>query len=110
MFGIFKKKASVKNSMDRELIEKNSGAVDALIVLAYDDQVKAKLKDLKEQIKYIMPLVEEKAYSMDKKISALIGDAKIELSKYNGEEKTATKINNLLKEIEVLVAERKALA
>ena len=109
MFGIFKKKASVQNTMDRELIEKNSGSVDALIVLAYDDAMKAKLKALKEQIKYIMPLVDEKAYNMDKKVSALIGDIKIELSKYNGEEKVAVKINNLVKELEVLVAERKAL-
>ena len=109
MFGIFKKKASVQNTMDRELIEKNSGAIDALVVLAYDDAVKAKLKALKEQVKYIIPLVDEKAYSMDKKVSALIGDIKIELSKYNGEEKVAAKITNLIRDLEVLVAERKAL-
>ena len=110
MFGIFKKKAAAQNLKDRELIENNAGAIDALIVLAYNDEIKAKFKALKERVKYIIPLVEEKAYSMDKKISALIGDIKIELSKYNGDEKGTVKINNLVKELEVLVAERKALA
>ena len=109
MFGIFKNRKAEKNQADRDLIAANSGAVEALVILAYNDELKAQLKDIKEEIKYIIPLVADKAYTMDKKISGIIGDLKIEFTKYDGEEKSSVKIGNMIRDLKVAIAERKAL-
>ena len=109
MFGLFKKKDSAKNKLDRDLIEVNSNSIDALIVLASDAKMIDELKALKEEIKYIIPLVDDKAYSMDKKIGGIIGDIKIELYKDKDDEKAAAKLERLFKDLKVAVAERKAI-
>ena len=109
MFAFFRKKKSVKNQNDRELIEVNSNHIDTLIVLASDEAMKNELKELKEVIKYIIPLAGDKAHSYDKKISELIGDLKIELTKDKDDEKSAAKIANLVRDLKVAVSERKAL-
>ena len=94
---------------DREMIEKNSKDIDTLLVLAKDEEFKVELKKLQEQIKYIIPLPESKAGDYDKKIKNAISDLKIELVKDKDDEKAVAKINALLRDLKLLVAERKAL-
>ncbi len=101
----FKKKSKAEsNKKDRDLIEANSQKMDALIVLA-DEELKKDLEKIKEEIKYIIPLTDDKAYKMDEKMRNLIDDIKIELVK----DKSAVKVANLIKDLRVMIAERKAL-
>ena len=109
MFGLFRKKASVKNQNDRELIEVNSNTVDTLVVLASSEEMKTELLELKETIKYITPLTGDKAFSLDKKIGGIIGDLKIEMTKDKKDEKSADKVADMLRDLKVAIAERKAL-
>ena len=101
----FKKKSKAEsNKKDRDLIEANSQKMDALIVLA-EEELKQDLEKIKEEIKYIIPLTDDKAYKMDEKMRNLIDDIKIELVK----EKSTVKVANLIKDLRVMIAERKAL-
>ena len=78
IFKMFKKKTNEeKNTDDRELIAANAEAVKAMIALASDEDVKAELMKLENEIRYIIPLTEERAMNADKKIKNLIGDLKI---------------------------------
>ena len=85
MFFFKKKTNAEKNKTDREMIESNSKMMEALIVLTDNADLKAEFKIIEEQIKYIIPLPEDKAADADKKIknadnsysettSAYIGD------------------------------------
>lgn len=106
----FKKKtAAVRNKNDRDLIEENAKAIDALLVLASADEVKTELKDLQEQIKYTTSLATDKAYAADKKIKHLIEDLKIEFVRDKEGDKAAAKINGLIKDLKLAVVERKNL-
>ena len=78
--------------------------MDALIVLA-EEELKQDLEKIKEEIKYIIPLTDDKAYKMDEKMRNLIDDIKIELVK----DKSTVKVANLIKDLRVMIAERKAL-
>lgn len=101
----FKKKSKAEsNKKDRDLIEANSQKMDALIVLA-EEELKQDLEKIKEEIKYIIPLTDDKAYKMDEKMRNLIDDIKIELVK----DKSTVKVANLIKDLRVMIAERKAL-
>ena len=101
----FKKKSKAEsNKKDRDLIEANSQKMDALIVLA-EEELKQDLGKIKEEIKYIIPLTDDKAYKMDEKMRNLIDDIKIELVK----DKSTVKVANLIKDLRVMIAERKAL-
>lgn len=106
---IFKRKTNAqKNMNDRELIEKNAGAIGTLISIASEDMVE-ELKLLQEEVKYIIPLVDSKAYDIDKKIRNLIDDLKIEIVKAKEGEKAQTKISGIIRELKLKIAERKAL-
>ena len=109
IFNFFKKKDSVQSKNDRDLIANNTVAMEGLLAITEDEDVKAQLKVLKEKIKYTTALTEEKGYSVDKKIAGVIGDLKIEITKNKGDEKSSAKIENLLKELSALVAERNAM-
>ena len=101
----FKKKSSgVKNSEDRELIERNYRLVDALIVLSSDEELTEQLGDVKEKLKYLTPSENSKVYDMDKRITNAIQDMKILLTK-----DAVPKAKTALKEILVLVAERNSI-
>ena len=101
----FKKKSKAEsNKKDRDLIEANSQKMDALIVLA-EEELKQDLEKIKEEIKYIIPLTDDKAYKMDEKMRNLIDDIKIELVK----DKSTVKVANLIKDLRVMIEERKAL-
>ena len=106
----FKKKTNnVKNNNDREIIEANASAMEPLFVLAKDEELKAEFKKIQEQIKYIIALPDSKAMDYDKKIKNAISDIKIELVKDKNDEKAVAKIQSLISDLKLLIAERKAL-
>ncbi|MBQ8725850.1 MAG: hypothetical protein IJY84_01965 [Clostridia bacterium] len=109
MFFFKKKTNAEKNKNDRDMIEANSKMMEALIVLTDNADLKAEFKAIEEQIKYIIPLVDDKAAEMDKKIKNAISDIKIELVKDRADDKATAKLNGLVKDLKVLIAERKAL-
>ena len=94
-----------KNKEDRDLIAANSRAVEALLVLAENnEEFKKELRELQEQIKYLVPSPKEEVLEFDKKIRNLIGDMKIALTKTDGEDDKKTE--NLLKQIKLTMADR----
>lgn len=102
-----KKKAAVKNSEDREIIEHNSKAIDALLVLAEEnDEFKGELLELQEKLKYLVPSADSKVIDGDKKIRNLIGDLRIALTKSDGED--SKKTSRYFQEIKMAVADRNA--
>ena len=109
MFGIFKKKKSVQGQNDRDLIAANGVVLEGIVAIVEDEELKAELKVLKEKVKFTTALVDEKGYNLDKKISGILGDLKIEITKNKGDEKSSAKISGLIKDLKALVAERNAL-
>lgn len=109
IFNIFKKKSSTKSQNDRDLIAANAVALESIVAITESEELKAELSSLKEKVKYTTALTEDKAYSLDKKISGVIGDLKIEVTKNKGDEKSSAKIDNLVRELKALVSERNAL-
>lgn len=100
-----KKKVADKVKEDRELIETNSKSLDALIVIAKDNEVAVnELKGLQEKLKYLIPSDNSKVEDCDKKIKNLIGDLRIALTKADGEE--TKKATNILTDIKLAVADR----
>lgn len=104
--GLFRrKKVADKVKEDRELVETNSKAVEALVVLAEDNaELISELKDLQEKIKYLIPVENSKVVDCDKKIKNLIGDLRIALTKSDGEE--SKKVSNILTDIKLAIADR----
>lgn len=100
-----KKKAADKVKEDRELIETNSKAIDALIILAKDNtEVISGLRELQKQIKYLIPSENHKVMDYDRAIGNKIGDLRIVLTKADGE--INKKVENLLTEIKLAIADR----
>ncbi len=94
-----------RNKEDRDLIAANAASVEALLVLAENNaELIAELKELQEKIKYLMPSVKDDVFELDKKITNLIGDLKIALTKTDGEEDKKTE--NLIKQIKLTIADR----
>ncbi len=106
---LFRRKTDAqKNMNDRELIEKNADAIGALKSIATEEMVEV-LKLLQEEVKYINPLVDSKAYDLDKKIRNLIDDLKIEIVKAKEGDKAQAKMDGIIRELKLKIAERKAL-
>lgn len=100
-----KKTDAEKTIDDRELVATNSAAMDALVVLAQDnDEMIGELKELQEKLKYLIPSDEPKIYDADKKIKHLIGDMRIALTKSDGEE--SKKTESILLDLKLAVADR----
>jgi len=102
-----KKKTGAKAKEDRELVNANSKAIEALLLLAQknDDLVKD-LKRIQEKLKYLIPTENAKVLDYDKAIKNKIGDLRIVLTKSEGE--TTKKASDLLLDIEMTVADRNA--
>lgn len=104
---IFKKRKSVaeKTLDDRELVATNSKAMDALVVLAKDNEdIIEELKSLQETMKYLVPSDDSKVIDYDKKIKNLIGDMRIALTKSDGED--SKKTDELLTDLKLAIADR----
>ena len=81
-----RKKASEKVENNRELISHNARSMEALVVLAREDEeLKQKFRKLEEKIKYLTPSTDGKVLDYDKKIKNLIEDLRIVLVKADGE-------------------------
>lgn len=105
MFFFGRKKAAQKRGEARELVETNCAATEALLVLAGDNEELVKqLTELREQLKYLVPTEDTPAY--DNKIKNKIGDLRIELTKSEGAE--SARVQKIIKEIKLLLADRKA--
>ena len=103
-----RKKASEKVEDNRELISSNSRSMESLVVLARDDEeLKKKFRQLEEKIKYLTPSTNGKVLDCDKKIKNLIEDLRIVLVKADGEP-MPPKGENLLRQIELMIADRNA--
>lgn len=90
---------------NRELVGENAKAVEGLIVLAGDNEELVKeLKEVQEQLKYLIPSEDRKVIDYDKKIKNIIGDLRIALTKSDGEE--SKKTEELIKDIKLAVADR----
>ncbi len=100
-----KKKTADKVKDDRELVEANSKAIDALVILAEkNSEVIEKLKELQIKLKYLIPSLNPKVVDCDKIIKNKIGDMRIALTKSDGE--TTKKVTDMLTDIELAVADR----
>lgn len=105
-----KKKDSEKAHLDRELIDDNTGAMDALIILAEQNKEHAELveefKRIKEQIKYLIASEDDKVRDYDKKIRNAIDDLRIEMVK--GDSEMSSKASKLLLQLKLTIADRNA--
>ena len=100
-----KKKPAVQTKEDRDIIEQNSKAVNALIVLAGSnvDMVK-QLKALQESLKYLIADEKSKIIDYDKKIRNKLGDLRIALTKADGE--YSVKADDIISDIKLIIADR----
>ena len=107
-----RKKVSEKVFDNRELISHNQRAVEALIVLAGDDEeLHTELRQLQEKIKYLTPSNEGKVIDCDKKIKNLIEDMRIALVKADKKSEGETlspKAASILQQIKLAIADRNA--
>lgn len=103
---IFGKKSSAeKVSANRELISENERAMDALILLAGENEEMIEdLKETKEKIKYLIPSDNPKVVEYDTKIKNSIEDMRIALVKADGE--VDKKIKSMLMQIKLAIADR----
>lgn len=100
-----KKKIADKVKEDRELVESNSGAIEALVILAKNNEVIVNdLQDLQEKIKYLIPSDKSKVLECDKSIKNKIGDLRIVLTKSDGE--LTKKATDILTDIKLVIADR----
>lgn len=102
-----RKKVADKTKEDKELINENEMAVDALIILAGqagDENLVKEFKLIKEKIKYLIASGNSKVYDFDKKIKNLIGDLRIVMVK-NDSEVTA-KADKLILQINLAIIDR----
>lgn len=100
-----RKKSAEKVNEDRELVEANSKSVEALIILAKDNEaIIDELRELQEKLKYLIATENSKVVDCDKKIKNLIGDLRIVLTKSDGE--TNKKATDLLTDIKLAIADR----
>lgn len=104
--GLFRrKKVADKVKEDRELVETNGKAIEALVVLAGDNaELVGELRDLQEKLKYLIPAEDSKVVDYDKKIRNLIDDLRILFVKSDGE--STKKAKNILMDIKLAIADR----
>lgn len=114
-----KEKVADKTKYDRDLIEANSRAVEALIVLAKEKMATVEaLKTVQEKIKYLKPSNDTKVIHYDEVIKNKIGDLRIVLTKSDKtvkcEHETLSKVEfeigreaeKLLTDIKLAIADR----
>ena len=99
-----KNNAANKNFEDRELIARNSKLIDALLVLTDEENLKADLKKLQEELKFLIPSPNDKVYEYDKKIGNSIDDIRILLKKGDN-----AKASKMLRDVRELISMRNTL-
>lgn len=105
MFFFKKKDTAEKTKEDRDLIKENADAIEALVILASDnEEFVRKLKAVQEKLRYLSASADSKILDYDKAIKNKLGDLRILLTKNEGE--IAKKENNLVLEIELMIVDR----
>lgn len=90
---------------DRELIARNSKALEALVIIAGDNaEIICELRGLQEKLKYLIPSDNPKVIGYDKTIENKIGDLRIALTKSDGE--VTKKATDIITDIKLAVADR----
>ena len=107
--GLFYKKSTKAQVVeDIHLIKGNTQYIDILLVYCKENEsLTNELVALQEKIKYLNPCDNEKVQKMDQKIKAKLEECKTLLSQSNSNDFST--IAPLLREIEILVAERNAI-
>ena len=103
-----RKNLTENNKKDREMISLNEKSFETLLILAKEDEFKDKIRAVQNKVKYLIPSTNDKVFNYDKKIKEAIGDLKISLTK-DGSVETNNKLEKLLQEIEILIAERETV-
>lgn len=103
----FKKKHTVdKNKESKELVSAIAGKAKALVVLATNENNKKQLEELANQVEYMDVSPKEEVKKIDRKISDLLDDMKIQLTRSERKGSDA-ELDKLIKEIQVKLVERK---
>ena len=90
------------------MIEANSKAIDALMVLAKDNALLIEgLEGIRETLKFLIPSDNSKVIDCDKSIKNKIGDLRIVLTK-SGDD-VVKKAEAVFTDIKLVVADRKTL-
>lgn len=101
----FKKKSdATENFNDRELVAANSKYVGVLLAIVEDEDEKASLLKLQDELKYLTPSPNEKVAGYDKKIKDMLDDMRVLFQK-----KEHAKIAQALREVRETIALRNTL-
>ncbi len=100
-----KKRNSNKVIEDRDLVKKNSDSINALIIIAEKNiEIVSDLKKLQEKLKNLIPSSNSKIINKDEIIKNKIGDLRIVLVK--SDEENTKKVKDIIKEINITIADR----
>ncbi|MCM1438947.1 MAG: hypothetical protein NC131_07015 [Roseburia sp.] len=101
----FKSKKAAEVKRDRELIEENGRAAEALIILAKDDkEIVKSLTDLKEKLKYLIPTDKAKVIQFDETIKRDMERLRSALTVSDGE--FTHRIESFLTQLKLTIADR----
>lgn len=100
-----KKTEAERNVDDREIIERNAKSVETLKVLG-GETYKAKLDELQEKLKYLIPSTDKEVIRCDEKISDRLDDIKIALNKSG--DAPSQKVDDGLQAVYLVLADRGA--
>lgn len=98
-----KKTEAERNVDDREIIDRNAKSVETLKVLG-GETYKAKLGELQEKLKYLIPSTNKDVIRCDEKISDKLDDIKIALNKSGDAQ--SQKVDDCLQSVYITIAER----
>ena len=98
-----KKNSAELTADDRQILKESSDKVGKLVMLTSDETAIAKLKDLQEKIKYLMPAKTKETLGIDKRIADKVDDLKAELVKHGDK---PTKIDDVISDILLLLVNR----
>lgn len=101
-----RKKADKEHLSSPELIARNCKSVDPIVALVYDDDIKKRLLDIKEKLKYLEPSVKKDVYEADEGISRLLREFIIKLTAAPHD---GSIIDNYTRQINVAIASRNVL-
>ncbi|MCH5154012.1 MAG: hypothetical protein J1F71_02240 [Clostridiales bacterium] len=103
---IFRKKTEKEHISDSELIERNSKAVDVIIAIVENDDIKSALRDLREKLKYLQPSEKDNVYEADEYISHLLREFRI---KQNSAPDNVDISKACIKQIDVSIESRNSM-
>lgn len=101
-----KKNQAQLNKEDKALIDSNSSAVNALIILSDNKEFGAKLLKLQEELKFLTPSADSKIFAFDQQIQTLIGELKAVLTEDGS---AGSKAESAFRDIRIAIADRNSV-